>query len=580
MLARGPWAAIPVLGISWSRIGVVWFAQLLTLILLSNRSDWALRAARVAARIGVAASFGFVALMVALRTPCAWCLLIHAASVICWGAVEVFGRHPSGRGFAPPLTMSRGAGSFWRAGMSVWLLVFTVIVATTAVFDARAVMLRRRAADEAAGAVRTAIRDGTMSATVGVGETNVAAEPRLRGRHRIGAPSARIEVVVFSDYQCPDCQRIERELESLVERGDIGLTVKHFPLCADCNRLLSTSLHPDACRRAAIAEAAGQLGGASAFSAAHQTLFRDAASPLDPVDAVSQSTGIDRSRLIEAMLAPATRESIARDIEDAVALGVTFTPMVFVNGREWKWYLTRAPLADLVREATFGQTSTPPPAADKLVEDWRCVPLMRAFGSAAPRGFVRIEPTSGRDDVPELVLWVDYRTPGTATIDSELAALASEGLEFRLRIMQFPVSSACNTTRGIGAGSPESCLAALIANAAGLAAGDAGFRAVHAWLIAHTDQISLEGLAPTLDTLPGGRAATLASFGDGTAMTLTQQQVSVLADRIAVQMVPTLVIDGRPVPRWDHPGANRKVVLRKLVEAATAARTQAPVVSP
>ena len=89
-----------------------------------------------------------------------------------------------------------------------------------------------------------------------------------------GPFEASIRIVFFSDYQCPDCRRVEAEIRALVsERDDISLSAKHFPLCTDCNRHITKSPHPNACWAARAAEAAGILRGNEGFWQMHYWLF-------------------------------------------------------------------------------------------------------------------------------------------------------------------------------------------------------------------------------------------------------------------------------------------------------------------
>ena len=59
---------------------------------------------------------------------------------------------------------------------------------------------------------------------------------------------------MLTDYQCPDCRRLEDEAMRLVEeRDDLSLSIKHFPMCAEatpgvpCNKYVKRTLHANAC---------------------------------------------------------------------------------------------------------------------------------------------------------------------------------------------------------------------------------------------------------------------------------------------------------------------------------------------
>src|SRR5207253_1634671 len=56
------------------------------------------------------------------------------------------------------------------------------------------------------------------------------------GRFRHGPEVAPVRLVIYSDYQCVDCNRIELEVRSLLEQHpEISLSIKQYPFCHDCN---------------------------------------------------------------------------------------------------------------------------------------------------------------------------------------------------------------------------------------------------------------------------------------------------------------------------------------------------------
>ncbi len=581
-LTQSTFANVPLIGWSWSHVGTAWFAAI-AVAAWTMPPGGSTAALRWATRFGAVASAYFLALMVYLHSLCPWCLGTHAGSIALWWIVaRARSRDHASAPIAAASGDRRSIGSI-LAGIATAVLI-TVGLGVLEYRHADA-MTRAARSDEAAmaRAIAEATGGATGPATGPSGDSAQAGDAslpdRLRGRFRIGAADAPIRIVIFSDYECPDCRRIDGEVDAVVARGNVLVVPRHFPLCADCNRLVPRSLHPDACRRALIAEAAGALGGDEAFAKAHHALFAlqgDAGdTPTDPVDAVLLATGLDRTALIDRMTSDPVRAAVAADIEDAVALGVTYTPMVFVNGHEWKWYRTSQSLADLVSRVSSQSLAVvaPPGASERLVDDWRAGSAIRSLDAEELQPFtLRDGPADGRK-VPDVVVWLDYTISGTGILDRELAALAAEGIDFRLRVYQFPASDACNPMTGLGPGKPEACLASLIACAAGIVGGDAGYRAAHAWLVAHPDEISLEAIAPTFDSLPGGRAAVLAAFGDGRALDLTRRQAELLSKRIRVQSLPTLVVNGRVMPRWEHPGAPPREVLRELLRAAAAERS-------
>jgi protein-disulfide isomerase len=518
---------------------------------------------------------------------------------------------------------SRGAIPSTPAfGTSAAAAIATAIVVTVClgVLEYRHADNLTRAAREAEAAMVRAIAGAGQSADAGEGNSMMGdaadrgadgpAPDRLQGRHALGAASGRITIVVFSDYECPDCRRIDEQLEELLQRDDVTIVPRHFPLCADCNRLMPRSLHPDACRRALLAEAAGLLGGNRAFAAAHQALFAmqgegaqggaAETEARDALDVVSEATGLDRDALLARMNSEEAHAAIAADIEDAVALGVTFTPMVFVNGVEWKWFRARDRIGNLVDRVATAATqldpsrptpqATPPSAAERLVDEWRASRRLPAI-SAEERAMAGVHPETeatanalqNGESVPRVDIWLDYTTPATATLLSELDALAAEGLVFRRTDFQFPVSRGCNELGSLREDRPEACLAALITAATGVAIGADARLQVSKWLQAHRESISLEAILPFIDSLSAApadasgqsdrepsstRAAVLAAFGDGRALDRVHRESALLWRRMMPQSLPAIVVNDRLLPRWEHPGAPAREVLRLLIETA------------
>jgi protein-disulfide isomerase len=148
-------------------------------------------------------------------------------------------------------------------------------------------------------------------------EVPVGASP-TRGPQR-----APVTVVVFSDFQCPFCQRSEATLQALVEQYGtrVRLVFKNHPL----------PMHPSARAAARAALAAGEQGK---FWEYHDALFahQDA---LDPaaLERCARDLGLDVDRFRRMMGDARTDLAIEADEGEATRLGVTGTPTFFVNGR-------------------------------------------------------------------------------------------------------------------------------------------------------------------------------------------------------------------------------------------------------
>src|SRR5262249_22063626 len=83
-----------------------------------------------------------------------------------------------------------------------------------------------------------------------------------------GSPTAPVTLVVFSDFQCPYCARLERTIARLREQyGDEKLRIvfKNFPL----------GMHPSARRAAEVGQGVLSLAGPSGFWRYHDAVFAE-----------------------------------------------------------------------------------------------------------------------------------------------------------------------------------------------------------------------------------------------------------------------------------------------------------------
>ncbi|MDR9391404.1 MAG: thioredoxin domain-containing protein [Trueperaceae bacterium] len=159
----------------------------------------------------------------------------------------------------------------------------------------------------------------------------------------LGNADAPVTVRVFSDFQCPFCQRYAQQVMPMLEDGvladgDVNFAFHHFPL---------NSIHPNATPAAAAAQCVRDLYG-DAFWPYHDAIFErlDAWAQLgepEPyfvdltteVPAVVEAAGgaSDAEQAVAACLDEGDATQVVRDATDrAVNLGLQGTPSVFVGG--------------------------------------------------------------------------------------------------------------------------------------------------------------------------------------------------------------------------------------------------------
>lgn len=139
----------------------------------------------------------------------------------------------------------------------------------------------------------------------------------------LGNSDAPVTIVAFTDYQCPSCAAMHPELERLVkESGDkVRLVTRDFPL----------NQHLDAFKAAEAAEAAREQG--KYWEYIHILLRNQSTLSVEKLKAFAGELALDQSRFDSALDSGKFAESVQRDLEDGMRLGINGTPAIFVNGR-------------------------------------------------------------------------------------------------------------------------------------------------------------------------------------------------------------------------------------------------------
>jgi protein-disulfide isomerase len=167
-----------------------------------------------------------------------------------------------------------------------------------------------------------------------------------------GAASAKVDIVLWTDYQCPFCKRIEPELaQALADHPDaVRMFVRQNPL----------KMHADAMPAAQAALAANEQGK---FWQMHEKLFENPKDLKRPaLERMAEELGLDMARFRKAMDTNAHAAAIEKDVSDATSLRATFTPAVFVGGYlvEGGGPAIRAKVAELLGTAPASPSSPAP----------------------------------------------------------------------------------------------------------------------------------------------------------------------------------------------------------------------------
>ncbi|OGQ96632.1 MAG: hypothetical protein A2521_08250 [Deltaproteobacteria bacterium RIFOXYD12_FULL_57_12] len=139
----------------------------------------------------------------------------------------------------------------------------------------------------------------------------------------MGPAEAPVEIVLFSDFQCPACSTVPPLMDQVLELypRQVRLVFKNFPLI----------IHPFARTAAMAALAAAEQGKFWAF---HDQLFRiSAALDNDKIGQIAANLKLDVKRFRADIAGPVLRQKLEQDLNDGREAGVDGTPSIFVNGR-------------------------------------------------------------------------------------------------------------------------------------------------------------------------------------------------------------------------------------------------------
>jgi protein-disulfide isomerase len=160
----------------------------------------------------------------------------------------------------------------------------------------------------------------------------VATRQKLRAADgpTLGPKTPVIEIVEFSDLQCPHCKAAAPIVEKLAaDFPNVRVTFQQFPLPA--------SLHPWAMKGALYADCAGHSDKA-AFWKYIDAIFENQGSIAlatadDKFKELATATGLDANKLAACAESKEAQARVQKSLDLGQVVDVTSTPTVFINGR-------------------------------------------------------------------------------------------------------------------------------------------------------------------------------------------------------------------------------------------------------
>jgi len=547
-VTNGKWGSIPGIGLPVSFVGLAWFVGLLSVFHCCVANACTSKSFMWCVRVGVLASIGFIVVMICVGGFCKWCALAHLCNILFWALCEFFlPKHCGEQNTAGKRSITSSWG-WWLSSKDIAIaLLVRFIVLLFVLWNTGRIVAADRLEEET-------IKSAENVASVVRGTQDQTTLRLLEGGHRIGLPNAPIQVVMFTDYQCPDCKRIEGQLATIMEnRDDVSVVVKHFPLNFECNDQIGTfKLHGNACWAARAAEAAAMVGGEEAWETMHTWLFSQEGRFTDQTFAASlTSLGFNPQEIISLMMGDNTLEIVKQNARDGKALGVYFTPMVFINGVEYLWYYGGGvPLKTVIESVASnvknGDTEiTPPPTASyKLVEDWRRGRIQEVPGTKNLSWL-------GDGDV-EFVVWGDYQAELTKDLDGEVKALINKGnANVKYTFRHYPIDESCNAgVSKMPVKYDGSCTLAKLVIACDVLGGDGARWSMHDWILQQQTPVSVDEAKEYAASIAGVDQNLLNDVLLGIDVN-DQMRADIFAkNRVWRKGIPVLMVDGRYVPRW------------------------------
>jgi protein-disulfide isomerase len=140
-----------------------------------------------------------------------------------------------------------------------------------------------------------------------------------------GSANAKVTLVEFADYECPHCKRFQPVLRQILDefKGDVRLYFKHYPLPQHTNA-----------RLAAEAAVAAQRQGK--FWQFQDKLWenQDSLSPAE-LEKFAKEIGLDTSKFRTDLEDGKIKTRVQKDRVDGTTLGLSSTPTLYINGREY-----------------------------------------------------------------------------------------------------------------------------------------------------------------------------------------------------------------------------------------------------
>jgi protein-disulfide isomerase len=573
--AKSVWGKVP--GVNWpvSSLGLTFFVSILI--------GWISTHGRIApaltclVRLGALASLFYLGVMLFAKLSCQYCLVAHIANLAFWVWVEVSRGRSASTASLPIL-----------ARVAVAFALCTIALAGAELWQRRAVLEEKESelAKTTKEIVDQTIARQDHPANAGDSNTTTTSTSEGRplhsppggftGRWRIGPEDAPIRVVIFSDYQCPDCQDIERQVMQIFQsRNDMSLSHKHYPMSTDCNvHMGRANMHQNACWAARAVEAVGIVGGNDAFWKMHKWMFEEKGffQTQQELEVGLRAAGLtiqQQQQALQILNSDQSVDPVKVDIEEAHMLGLHFTPMIFINGVELRGFVKNpTALARAISQVAAANPKPasptqdkPPLAIEKCIGDWRAQPMIQMPPQLPSYPM-------GPDDAPvKVVVWYDDQFPATTELDSYIRKSLQDRGDIQYIYRNYPQDRQCNP-RARTPRVTKACWVSAVSIAAGQLGGTDAYWKTHDWMLANQQNLTDEALREAAPDLGLDPDKLIAAVNSAEIKEEVVKQLD-LAAQVIRQGVPTIYVNNKWVARWKF---DEEIILDDIFDEASKGR--------
>lgn len=138
-----------------------------------------------------------------------------------------------------------------------------------------------------------------------------------------GTEDAPITIVLFTDFECPFCKKIDPLMNTILKNnpGAVKVVFKNMPL---------RRMHPLADPAARAALAAHEQGKFWEF---HDKLFAEEKLSQQGIEKIAESLSLDIEKWKTDMNSAPIHGQVFKDMQEARKAGVTGTPTLYLNGK-------------------------------------------------------------------------------------------------------------------------------------------------------------------------------------------------------------------------------------------------------